>query len=154
MNWQPIKTAPRDGTNILLRFGVDGVSQGKFVPGGVTHPWKFIDTQDGITWLINHAVDGPGGPSHWQPMPSAIRDTTPGVAAVPAPKREQREVPPGKWKVDMPDGAYGRMPGDPPGPASVRAVIGGYVYDVAPRTGKLQASEVPRGVDLPDGAQR
>jgi hypothetical protein len=72
-NWRPIKSAPRDGSNILLRFGVDGVSQGKFVLGGVTHPWKFIDTNDGITWLVNHAVDGPGGPSDWQPLPSAIR---------------------------------------------------------------------------------
>lgn len=66
--WQPIKTAPRDGRNILLRFGSDGVSQGKFVPG-LPHPWKFIDTNDGVSWLVNHSVDGPGGPSHWMPMP-------------------------------------------------------------------------------------
>lgn len=58
----------------------------------------------------------------------------------------QRAVPPGKWKVDMPDGPYTKMPGDPPGPGSLRSVIGGYVYDVEPRTGKLRASEVPRGV--------
>lgn len=63
--------------------------------------------------------------------------------AAPAPTRE---VPPGKWMVDMPDGTYGKMPGDPPGPASVRVVICGYVYDVEPRTGKLRASEVPSGV--------
>lgn len=66
--WLPIKGAPRDGTNILLRFGQDGVSQGAFVPG-LAHPWKFIDTQDGITWLINFAVDGPGGPSHFKRLP-------------------------------------------------------------------------------------
>lgn len=79
MNWQPIKTAPRDGTNILLAWGQDGVSQGHYVPGlQGTHPWKFIDTNDGITWLINHAVDGPGGPSHWMPMPKWVRPT-PGV---------------------------------------------------------------------------
>lgn len=69
MIWQPIETAPRDGTNILLRFGSDGISQGKFVPGGLIHPWKFIDTNDGITWLVNHAIDGLGGPSHWMPLP-------------------------------------------------------------------------------------
>lgn len=61
----------------------------------------------------------------------------------------QREVPPGKWKVDMPDGTYGTIPGDPPGPASVRAVIDGYVYDVEPRTGRLRAASVPRGVTVP-----
>lgn len=67
--WLSIRYAPRDGTNILLRFGKDGVSQGYFVPG-VPHPWRFIDTNDGITWLINSAVDGMGGPSHFMPMPA------------------------------------------------------------------------------------
>ena len=70
--WQPISTAPRDGTNILIRFGRDGVSQAAYVPG-VPHPWKFIDTNDGITWLINGAVDNEYGPSHWMPMPNAAR---------------------------------------------------------------------------------
>lgn len=66
--WQPIATAPRDGTNILIRFGRDGVSQAKYVPG-TPHPWKFIDTNDGITWLVNHAVDSEYGPTHWMPLP-------------------------------------------------------------------------------------
>jgi hypothetical protein len=67
--WMPIASAPRDGTNILLRFGSDGVSQGKFVAGS-PYPWKFIDTSDGITWLVNHSRDGGAGPSHWMPLPS------------------------------------------------------------------------------------
>lgn len=62
MNWQRMKTAPRDGTNILLRWGSDGVSQGKYIPG-LPKPWQFIDTNDGITWLINHAVDNEYGPT-------------------------------------------------------------------------------------------
>lgn len=74
-----------------------------------------------------------------------MAEHTAGVEAVHAPKRE---APPGKWKVEMPEGTYGRMPGDPPGPASVRAVIGGYVYDVEPQTGKLRASEPPTGFRL------
>lgn len=82
MTWQPIKTAPRDGTNILLAWGQDGVSQGHYIPG-IPHPWKFIDTNDGLTWLINHAVDGPGGPTHWQPMPPAV-----GVMASPNDQQE------------------------------------------------------------------
>ena len=69
MIWQPIATAPRDGTNILIRFGVDGVSQAKYI-AGIPFPWQFIDTQNGISWLINHAKDNPGGPSHWMPMPT------------------------------------------------------------------------------------
>lgn len=87
--WRPIATAPRDGTNILLAWGQDGVSQGHYIPG-IPHPWKFIDTNDGITWLINHAVDGPGGPTHWQPMPLAV-----GVEVIPA-----------TWQHDA--GAYAR----------------------------------------------
>jgi hypothetical protein len=57
-------------------------------------------------------------------------------------------IPPGRWKVDLPDGTYGRMPGDPPGPASVLAVFDGYVYDVEPRTGRLIPSEPPTGFRL------
>ena len=64
--------------------------------------------------------------------------------AVSTVKREAREVPPGEWKVDMPDGTYCKMPGDPPGPGDIRAVIGGYVYNVEPRTGKLRASLPPK----------
>jgi hypothetical protein len=70
---------------------------------------------------------------------------------VPVPKKAQSNVPPGKWKVDMPDGLYTEMPGDPPGPCDLRKVIGGYVYFVTPRSGKLVAVNPPRtaGVAVP-----
>lgn len=77
IEWQPIKTAPRDGTNILLAWGQDGVSQGHYVPG-LPRPWKFIDTNDGVTWLINFAVDNEYGPTEWHPMPKRTR-AAPGV---------------------------------------------------------------------------
>lgn len=67
--WRPIATAPRDGTDILIRFGTDGTSQGKYVPGA-PYPWRFIDTNGVDSWILNAAVDGPGGPSHWMPMPA------------------------------------------------------------------------------------
>ena len=73
-----------------------------------------------------------------------IAAATTGTEAVSTVKREAREVPPGEWKVDMPDGTYCKMPGDPPGPGDIRAVIGGYVYNVEPRTGKLRASLPPK----------
>lgn len=85
-SWRPIKTAPRDGTNILIRFGRDGVSQAKYVPG-TPHPWKFIDTNDGVTWLINHAVDTAYGPSHWMPIPSAYEPEPGIVYAAPVPSQ-------------------------------------------------------------------
>lgn len=66
--WKPIATAPRDGKKVLLRFGSDGESQGMYVPTLKPYPWKFIDA-DGPVWIVNHAVDGPGGPSHWAEFP-------------------------------------------------------------------------------------
>lgn len=98
--WLPIETAPRDGTLILLRFGSDGKSQGLYVPTLKPYPWKFIDA-DGPSWIINHAVDGPGGPSHWAKFPeyrkAARRDTTP-----PAPdhtQESQQEPSKSNWHV-------------------------------------------------------
>lgn len=75
--WQPIKTAPRDGRNILVRFGQDGASQAKYIPG-LPRPWQFIDTNNGISWMVNAAADGAGGPSCWMPMPG---DASPRGAA-------------------------------------------------------------------------
>jgi hypothetical protein len=77
--WLPIASAPRDGSNIMIRFGTDGVSQAKYI-AGTPHPWKFIDTNDGITWLVNHAVDNEYGPTHWMPMPD-VRSPEPGTVA-------------------------------------------------------------------------
>lgn len=70
-SWLPIASAPRDGSNVLIRFGQDGVSQSKYI-AGEPHPWVFVDRHsDNVSWILNSAVDGPGGPSHWQPMPDA-----------------------------------------------------------------------------------
>jgi hypothetical protein len=67
--WRPIATAPRDNTIILVRFGQDGVAQARHSGRtDVRTPWEFIDVQEGCL-TVNYAVDGPGGPSHWMPMP-------------------------------------------------------------------------------------
>jgi len=71
--WKPIKSAPRDGRNILIRFGQDGTSQAKYI-AGLPHPWQFIDSNDGITWMINYAVDTPAGPTHWANFPPYLSD--------------------------------------------------------------------------------
>jgi hypothetical protein len=89
-SWLPISSAPRDGSNILIRFGRDGASQAKYVPG-VPHPWKFIDTNDGITWLINGARDDEYGPSHWMPMPS-VHEPEPGNSTVAQPVEQTRAL--------------------------------------------------------------
>jgi hypothetical protein len=67
--WLPIATAPRDGQSILIRFWQDGRYLGKFIPGSC-YPWFFVETDDDGQWFPNRAVDGPGGPSHWMPIPA------------------------------------------------------------------------------------
>jgi len=76
-NWQPIETAPKDGTEIILTNGV-AVSQGWWmhVEGGITEhrdlDGRYIgqDEDDGyIGWW-----DVGGGmlpePIYWQPLPA------------------------------------------------------------------------------------
>jgi|GEM_PF-3271798 len=73
-SWRPMSTAPRDGTNILIRFGSDTVSQAKYV-AGLPHAWKLFDSLDGVTWAINHAIDNEYGPKQWMPMPGTTAGT-------------------------------------------------------------------------------
>lgn len=59
--WQPIETAPTDGTPILLRLG-KMVATGQF---GKYHPWGLY-LRDGFYF------DGatlPSEATHWQPLP-------------------------------------------------------------------------------------
>ncbi len=65
MNWQPIKTAPKDGTTIILL-------------GKTKHAaWDFIETGhwyrlEGGKWLYHHYIgDEPRQPTHWMPLPAA-----------------------------------------------------------------------------------
>lgn len=65
--WLPMMTAPRDGTTILLRFGSDGWSQGRWNPhpGNSQHPWEIVDTNSAKAWFINRCKTE-FGPSHWK----------------------------------------------------------------------------------------
>lgn len=74
MNWQPIESAPRDGTVVLIRWGQDGESPGwwnkrKRFANGRGYTWAFIDRQDG-RHFVNHAVEH--GPSHWRPYTAPL----------------------------------------------------------------------------------
>ena len=62
--WQPIETAPKDGTEILI------VAKGYVAIAR----WKNINTDAHplMAWAFHHEDDGAyvlHGPSHWQPMP-------------------------------------------------------------------------------------
>ena len=59
VEWQPISTAPKDGTSVLL-FTVDGVMEGYFCHGS----WQ------------NYVRGGPAEyfPTHWQPLPTPPKE--------------------------------------------------------------------------------
>lgn len=75
-DWQPIETAPRDGTHILIAFGEDVVASACYTANDdETHPWKFVDQQGKGLPIFNGARDDKYGPTHWMPLPSAPHTT-------------------------------------------------------------------------------
>jgi hypothetical protein len=73
-DWQPIETAPRDGTHILIAFGEDVVSVAAYHRSDdELHPWKFLDSQGSGLPFFNGARDDQYGPTQWQPLPKAPR---------------------------------------------------------------------------------
>lgn len=78
MRWRSIKTAPRDGTGILL-------TDGHFVHygwwhGNGKHPWAMVDSHDmqpnGCCDMEKPDTISPNGwlegaPKYWMPMPAA-----------------------------------------------------------------------------------
>lgn len=60
MKWQPIETAPRDGTIFIAWFG-EYAESGYFWEGG-----SFVWQHDGDSPMT--------GPTHWMPMPPPPED--------------------------------------------------------------------------------
>ncbi len=58
VGWQPIETAPRDGTPIMLGFAGAGVSSGLWWRGG---------------WARGPAEQNDLSPTHWMPLPEPPR---------------------------------------------------------------------------------
>lgn len=69
MDWQPIETAPKDGTAVLLIVVGYEPAVGSFKDRG----WNYMDIEDfpdkddWLRWLKNH---GPWEPTHWMPLPA------------------------------------------------------------------------------------
>jgi len=75
--WQPIETAPRDGTIILLAdrgyvlVGYWGLAKGVSPAGSNKRfPWVTLDETNGV----NSMMDGEFGPDHWMPRPKPPAD--------------------------------------------------------------------------------
>ena len=67
--WQPIETAPKDGTMVL-----------SYEPRATKHKYKFMEfhrTKDGGSWK-NVAASGAVIPSHWMPLPEPPKEKTNG----------------------------------------------------------------------------
>ena len=62
--WQPIETAPNDGTIVLLHGG-RFTTAGSYQPDDKNHPWVFLD--DAELDRVNHWQAN--GPTYWMPLP-------------------------------------------------------------------------------------
>ena len=77
--WQPIETAPRDGTLILVSFGAKGVRAVSWDdPWSDDWPvdpdkglWCVSDDKHGPYPLRGYLDTGPNAPTHWMPLPPA-----------------------------------------------------------------------------------
>jgi len=81
MDWQPIETAPRDGTRIILTDG-KSVEAGCFAPHvhGDEYAWAFVD--DYAAEDVGHGNVGVQANAfktdfvtHWMPLPGAPKMT-------------------------------------------------------------------------------
>ena len=71
MEWQPIETAPKDGTEILAYFGPH--------TGVVQVSWNSPDYDGFKLWVVDDRKHGPyylrgysnPYPTHWMPLPPA-----------------------------------------------------------------------------------
>lgn len=58
--WQPIETAPRDGTEVLV------CNAGPNFAASIRTCWYVVDQYDGEFWQDD--ADSEPDPTHWQPM--------------------------------------------------------------------------------------
>ena len=67
MTWQPIETAPRDETPVLL-FYAPSETYGRPASGGIIEGWYFSSPKqidDGWETIVGSI----GEPTHWMPLP-------------------------------------------------------------------------------------
>ncbi|KVE06478.1 hypothetical protein WI91_09155 [Burkholderia vietnamiensis] len=64
-HWQPIETAPKDGTEVVLLFADEVTLLGKTRPRVRAAAWL-------VDWTIPYRRDNP--PTHWMPLPAAPFD--------------------------------------------------------------------------------
>ena len=73
MKWQPIKTAPKDGTVLVLKERLGGIVTGLWFtePGCRDARW-YLASEDGRALCCHHEYDTEMfllDPTHWIPLP-------------------------------------------------------------------------------------
>lgn len=66
MKWQPIETAPKDGTHVLTFV--------REMPNPICVGWYQEDNDDGE--IVGTWRDDGGSPTHWMPLPEPPEDET------------------------------------------------------------------------------
>ncbi|MBK9294905.1 MAG: hypothetical protein IPM57_10785 [Oligoflexia bacterium] len=70
-NWQPLETAPKDGTRFLIRLDGDNVTLARFNYADPDYPLEFIDSQSNNDFFINTSQVGVYCiTKQWQPLPN------------------------------------------------------------------------------------
>lgn len=62
MKWQPIETAPKDGTRVLLFVPPYGASTGHY---RAQHNWG----ETASNWYAHSVLNKEAEPTHWMPLP-------------------------------------------------------------------------------------
>lgn len=65
--WQPIETAPKDGTPMLLIVAGYEPAVGRFLPG--RNAWSYLDQEEIEVFEGAGVTFGEWQPTHWMPLP-------------------------------------------------------------------------------------
>jgi hypothetical protein len=71
-SWQPIETAPKDGTQVLLLYKGAGEIVAKRVSAGIFVPEYPINGIYADVWLCPRGVLTPSQPLMWMPLPQPL----------------------------------------------------------------------------------
>lgn len=87
MDWQPIETAPKDGTEVQLRTLGGFELRGSWTNGLVGHDeedaggWCAAEGEeypscwtDGVCWAVNEDLMQSDAPTHWMPTETETRN--------------------------------------------------------------------------------
>jgi hypothetical protein len=73
--WQPIETAPKDGTPILLGFPDSHSGEGRWMGDSSRNHWGEVGW---FEFSDDVLCDRPSKPTHWQPLPPPPRSQVQG----------------------------------------------------------------------------